>query len=318
MRLTACKKAIDQLVSDNKLTREDGMLVNKKAKKVIETQHELNTKQASNARSRWQKDDKKSNKNNVTNMPPHETGTTKNMPTRNQIPDTRKKEKNTKKKTPSLEEEFEIWYSAYPTHVGRGQALRAYRTARTKASGEVLLAGVQKYRENKPSYAAWAQPATWLNGERWLDDPDPDAPKAKEFPPDWKPKILISEWVGERDAASWTAVMEDLATKIGPGEFESWLGKLMLLSVAGDDVAKTFHATAPTAFIRDTAQQRYTKTLQDMLMEKAGAPSWFEIAVKRAEKAMGCPTLKKTGGGSPKTNNGTTSAPQADLARSGQ
>ena len=68
--------------------------------------------------------------------------------------------------------EFEEWYAAFPRHVGRGQADRAYKKARTKTSAEILLAAARRYAEQRngedPKFTK--HPATWLNGECWLDD----------------------------------------------------------------------------------------------------------------------------------------------------
>lgn len=70
------------------------------------------------------------------------------------------------------DDEFEAWYRTYPRHEGRGQALKAYRTARKKASAEVLLAAAQAaaraYADREKRFIPL--PATWLNGERWLDE----------------------------------------------------------------------------------------------------------------------------------------------------
>lgn len=68
--------------------------------------------------------------------------------------------------------EFEDWYAAYPLHKGRGQAERAYAGARRKASAVQLLEGARSYAEDPdrdPKFTA--HPTTWLNGERWLDEP---------------------------------------------------------------------------------------------------------------------------------------------------
>lgn len=67
--------------------------------------------------------------------------------------------------------EFEIWYTAYPHRVGKGQARKAYWKARETVSAEILLDGISRYRAEKPAYANWRNPATWLNGEGWLDKP---------------------------------------------------------------------------------------------------------------------------------------------------
>lgn len=69
--------------------------------------------------------------------------------------------------------EFNRWYLAYPRKRGKGQALRAYKTARKKVSAEVLMASMQQQIPDLTrrgiEYAPY--PATWLNGERWLDEP---------------------------------------------------------------------------------------------------------------------------------------------------
>lgn len=67
---------------------------------------------------------------------------------------------------------FDEWYELYPRKRGRGQALKAFRTALTKATFPELIAGVERYKRLKPAYADWRHPATWLNGEGWLDKPD--------------------------------------------------------------------------------------------------------------------------------------------------
>lgn len=71
------------------------------------------------------------------------------------------------------ENEFAEWYDAYPRKRGKGQAAKAYRAARKKTSAAVLLAAVERQR---PALTAKGDefcpyPATWLNGERWADEP---------------------------------------------------------------------------------------------------------------------------------------------------
>ena len=80
--------------------------------------------------------------------------------------------------------EFENWYRAYPKHVGRGQALKAYRTARKKADAEALLqaaiAAKRRFSGTSPEFIP--HPATWLNGERWLDQmPEAQPPPKQDF-----------------------------------------------------------------------------------------------------------------------------------------
>lgn len=77
-----------------------------------------------------------------------------------------------KEETRAMRADFDIWYQAYPRKVAPPLALKAYLKARKKADAATLLAGIERYRKLKPDYADWAHPATWLNEERWLDQPD--------------------------------------------------------------------------------------------------------------------------------------------------
>lgn len=84
------------------------------------------------------------------------------------------------------EREFEEWYAVFPKHVGKGQARRSYRAAKRKTSSEVLLAGAHKaaaaFATSDPRFIP--HPATWLNGERWLDaDRPPGEPQRERY--DW-------------------------------------------------------------------------------------------------------------------------------------
>lgn len=67
---------------------------------------------------------------------------------------------------------FDEWYGGYPRHVGRGQALKAFRLALKKVDVAILMAGAKRARKQ---YATTEQnfiplASTWLNGERWLDE----------------------------------------------------------------------------------------------------------------------------------------------------
>lgn len=103
-----------------------------------------------------------------------------------------KKEKNKKEKSfvgdsPDSEnfkkneiaEEFAQWYANYPNKKARAHAEKAFITARKKTDLQTLIDGVERYKKIKPEYAAWRHPATWLNGEGWLDE----APSQAGQPP---------------------------------------------------------------------------------------------------------------------------------------
>ena len=70
------------------------------------------------------------------------------------------------------DDEFATFWQRYPRKVGKLAAEKAYRQARTRASAQQLLDGVERYVRTKPAYADWAHPRTWLSQGRWLDEAD--------------------------------------------------------------------------------------------------------------------------------------------------
>lgn len=77
---------------------------------------------------------------------------------------------------------FEEFWSVYPKRVGRKAAATKWRTAVKTANPDLIIEAATKYRDNPkrdPDFTA--NPATWLNQERWLDEPA-TAPKVKTGP----------------------------------------------------------------------------------------------------------------------------------------
>ncbi len=114
--------------------------------------------------------------------------------------------------------EFDTFWQAYPRKIGKLAAMKAYRKALTLAKPEEILAGVKLYIENKPDYADWCHPTTWLNAGRWMDEYEstrqevdtdkyrrPTAAEAKMYlaehpymtevewvPKDWQPRLRVA------------------------------------------------------------------------------------------------------------------------------
>ena len=74
-------------------------------------------------------------------------------------------------------QDFQIWYDVYPLHKARRAAERAYASALNRTTREAMLAGAARYSAdpgrdpNKTKH-----PATWLNGDCWLDESKPSEP----------------------------------------------------------------------------------------------------------------------------------------------
>ncbi|BCG85341.1 hypothetical protein MesoLj113c_14510 [Mesorhizobium sp. 113-3-9] len=75
------------------------------------------------------------------------------------------------KEQEARESGFDTWWREYPHKVAKGDAKKAFARAAKKVSLAILLDGVKAYIAAKPVDRPWCNPATWLNGERWLDQP---------------------------------------------------------------------------------------------------------------------------------------------------
>jgi len=86
-----------------------------------------------------------------------------------------------KKDSPSKDvhqEGFDAFWMIFPRKIGKGTARSAFLKALKKTDLETLLSGAEKYcaaREGQDKNYT-AHPATWLNGERWLDEDPPASP----------------------------------------------------------------------------------------------------------------------------------------------
>lgn len=66
---------------------------------------------------------------------------------------------------------FESFWQRYPRRDSKGHARKAWAAAIRKAAPDEIIAGLERYRFSEtPRFQPL--PATWLNGERWLSDPD--------------------------------------------------------------------------------------------------------------------------------------------------
>ncbi len=74
---------------------------------------------------------------------------------------------------------WERFYEAYPHKVGKGAAKRAFGSVmrNRKVSFAELMGGLDRYKRTKPPDISWCNPATFLNQERWADEPAAATPK---------------------------------------------------------------------------------------------------------------------------------------------
>lgn len=69
--------------------------------------------------------------------------------------------------------DFEAWYKIYPRREAKRKALKAYRSALGRVDAASLLEAtnraIVRFRGTDPKFIPL--PASWLNADRWLDEP---------------------------------------------------------------------------------------------------------------------------------------------------
>jgi hypothetical protein len=70
---------------------------------------------------------------------------------------------------------FAEWYAAYPLHKAPGDARKAFNKAVTKVTDiEILIEAAKRYHHDRDYLRGYGKnPATWLNGECWLNETPP-------------------------------------------------------------------------------------------------------------------------------------------------
>lgn len=67
---------------------------------------------------------------------------------------------------------FKEWWKVWPKKVQRGAAEKAYKSACHRADSTVILAATEKFAQSDKARGDFCPyPATWLNQNRWEDDP---------------------------------------------------------------------------------------------------------------------------------------------------
>lgn len=158
------RQVIDALTLDDKIQRTESGLWNERVEKEINFRDEKSEVGRQAADARWSK---KSNKNKRQN----DANAMQAQSERNANQKSEAREDVNTSSNVRAKSEFDLWYEHYPHKVQRGAAEKAFPKALKQSSLQNLIDGVQRYIASKPSDRAFQNPATWLNGKGWLDQP---------------------------------------------------------------------------------------------------------------------------------------------------
>lgn len=67
--------------------------------------------------------------------------------------------------------DFDVFWKAYPHKVGKGDAIKSFKAAIKKTTIDEIIKAIHRYVQTKPPDRPYCNPSTWLNQERWNDEP---------------------------------------------------------------------------------------------------------------------------------------------------
>lgn len=104
-----------------------------------------------------------------------------NPPSENPTPKKNINKEEQFKNTKEEAGEFETFWKAYPRSESKQEAKKAYLKAIKKISHDELMKSLERYKaHNTKNQIIFAYAATWLNGERYLDEYDAVTPATEQ------------------------------------------------------------------------------------------------------------------------------------------
>ena len=113
-----------------------------------------------------------------------------------------KEERNAQKR------EFASFWAEFPNKVGKLKAETSFVAARKRASFEAIMSGLARYVASKPADRAWLNPTTFLNQDRWEDQPGVVVPMARGSPSARPIDDLINHMSARMDEADASTTTE--------------------------------------------------------------------------------------------------------------
>jgi hypothetical protein len=105
-------------------------------------------------------------------------------------------------KTQPAADEFDQFWQSYPRKVAKGTARKAWDKAVQTVDAQTIIDGGKRYAASMAGSEAKfiAHPTSWLNAERWADEPEPaPKPEIKPGTPEWAARSIkwlepVREW----------------------------------------------------------------------------------------------------------------------------
>lgn len=120
--------------------------------------------------------------------------------------------------SPAERSEFAEFWALFPNKVGKGAAEKSFQRARRKVAHADLIAGLRRYVA-KTDDRPWCNPATWLNQERWTDQPMVQGPvlSVVEDEATWRRRLNAARLKSQWDVSGWGPMPGQAGCRAPPG-----------------------------------------------------------------------------------------------------
>lgn len=191
----------ERLIEAGKIASVEGYLTNYRAVSELESLAKLQDKQREN-RSR-----------------PNKIKEIESPPFNHTEPDTDTERNKKRARENALAASFDEFWNSWPNKVGKPAARKAWPRALAAAgSVDVINAGVRRYIAAKPPDRNWLNPATFLNQERWNDEPATTGDESGGY-------VELPKWKGPEDDAETQGILRKGST-VHQGEEDGGLRSL--------------------------------------------------------------------------------------------
>jgi len=140
--------------------------------------------------------------------------------------------------------DFEAWWPLFPRKVGKGQARKAYHASRKNpcVTAEILLAAAKRFAASRAGEDEkfTPHPATWLNGERWLDGAASGTAAVIE------PDRELSQWRAEVRSWCLTGTWQPRGGGGQPGSPDCRVPKAVLAEFSTEIASRLGNGARPT------------------------------------------------------------------------
>lgn len=91
-------------------------------------------------------------------------------------------------------QEFEIFWSEYPSKVGKDYAWKCWRKRDDRPDLQTILAALKRYKATKPDDREWCNPSKWINQGRWQDGVEATTEAIQPADPNAQWRTRLTTW----------------------------------------------------------------------------------------------------------------------------